>query len=63
MIAASRLNSPGAFSSALYEIMKHLNPGIADLDLNEFRYALENLLPEDGWDSVAIGEPRRQSSD
>ena len=49
MASTNRLNSPEDFSRTLFEIMKDLNPGIADLDLIEFRYALENLLPEEGW--------------
>ena len=52
MSQSSRLNSPEDFSSALFEVMKAIQPGITDLHLTEFRYALENLLPEQGWDSL-----------
>jgi uridine kinase len=52
MPGTNRLNSPEVFSAALFEIMKGIQPGISDLMMYEFRYALENLLPEDGWDSV-----------
>jgi uridine kinase len=50
----NRLNSPEAFSAALFEKMKAIQPGLAGLLLYEFRYALENLLPEAGWDSVEL---------
>lgn len=42
------------FSSTLFEKMKAINPGIADLELYEFRYGLNNLTPEAGWDSVKL---------
>jgi uridine kinase len=38
----------------LFEMMKRINAGIADLELYEFRYALENLYPQDGWNSVVL---------
>lgn len=56
MAGSSRLNNPQVFSDALFELMKRLNPGVADLHPMEFRYALENLLPEEGWDSVVMDE-------
>jgi len=34
--------------------MKCLNPAIADMEPYEFRYALNNLAPEKGWDSVKL---------
>jgi uridine kinase len=34
--------------------MKRVNPGIEDLELYEFRYGLDNLIPEGGWDSVRL---------
>jgi len=52
-MSASNLSSPEVFSETLYEKMKHINPGIEDLELYEFRYALDNLYPQDGgWASV-----------
>jgi uridine kinase len=48
------LNSPEVFSNKLFEVMKGIQPGIAELHLIEFCYALENLLPERGWDSVSL---------
>ena len=57
---------PGAFSELLFEIMKQLNPAVQDLELYEFRYGLNNLLPEGGWelaslDSKEVIEQRVQS--
>ncbi len=42
------------FSSRLYELLDQLNPGIQDLELYEFRYALENITPPGGWTAVEI---------
>ena len=52
MAGTNRLNSPAQFSAVLFEIMKRVNPGVDEMALIEFRYALENLLPEQGWDAV-----------
>jgi uridine kinase len=42
------------FSKTLCEKMKIINPGIGDLELYEFRYGLNNLTPEAGWDNVKL---------
>jgi uridine kinase len=56
-MAASNLFAPGAFSEILYEKMKGINAGIEELELYEFRYALDNLVPENGgWASVELDE-------
>jgi uridine kinase len=47
-----------AFSAALYEVMQRVHPGIQDLALYEFRYALHNLTPRGGWASVALEDAR-----
>ena len=39
------LNNPLAFSEALYEKMKSISAGIAELELYEFRYGLNDLIP------------------
>jgi len=45
--------SPDIFSAILYEQMMRINPGIEDLELYEFRYALDNLYPKvGGWAGV-----------
>jgi uridine kinase len=68
-MAASNLLNPGLFSEALYEKMKAINPGIEELEPYEFRYALNNLYPENGgWAGVELDaradiETRIQSSD
>jgi uridine kinase len=50
----SRLSSPEEFSQYLFETMKATFPGMSRLHLLEFRYALENLLPKDGWNSIRL---------
>jgi hypothetical protein len=54
MIGTSRLRSPLQFSESLFERMLPINPAIQKMALYEFRYALENLYPEAGWDSVEL---------
>jgi uridine kinase len=57
-MAASNLFGSGVFSEILYGAMKAVNAGIEELELYEFRYALNNLYPADGgWASVEL-EPR-----
>ncbi len=43
-----------AFSEALYEKMKSVQEGIAELELYEFRYGLDELVPKNGWESVVL---------
>jgi uridine kinase len=48
-------SKPETFSEILFEKMKQCDPGIAELELYEFRYALDNLEPENGnWSSVNL---------
>ena len=47
-ISEASLFSPENFSAALYEKMRQLTPAIDELELSEFRYALDNLYPEGG---------------
>jgi uridine kinase len=54
---ADRRANADAFSAALYELLQQVSPGIGELELYEFRYALHNLTPPDGWASVALEEP------
>ena len=57
MSASNTLSSPDVFSEILYEKMKRINAGIDEMELYEFRYALNNLVPEDGgWASVELDE-------
>lgn len=43
-----------AFTEALFEKMQDINPGIAGLELYEFRYCLNNITPTSGWASVVV---------
>lgn len=48
--------SPNVFAETLYGSMqKDIAPGIGDMELYEFRYCLNNLIPKDGgWASVRL---------
>ena len=46
--------SPDTFSSALYEKLCRLSPAVGYMELYEFRYALDNLAPAEGWGSVML---------
>ena len=48
------LDNENSFTDILYEKMKTLSPAIRDLESYEFRYALDNLFPQDGWSSVQM---------
>lgn len=48
------LADPQIFSEVLYEKMQHIHAGIADLELYEFRYGLETVIPTEGWQSIAL---------
>ena len=52
MVLLSQLANPEIFSAALFNFMKQINSGITELELYEFRYALDNLFPGKGWDSI-----------
>ena len=55
MSVESALYHPEVFSEILFDKMKRINPGIEELELYEFRYALQNLYPESGgWASVQL---------
>jgi uridine kinase len=54
MMSTLSMFDPATFSAILYEKMLPLNKAIGDLELYEFRYALNNLYPENGWDSVIL---------
>ncbi len=54
-MTANRLADPTWFSEALFEKMQAIHDGIQDLELYEFRYGLNNLVPEEGgWPSVVL---------
>lgn len=55
MEVTSDLLRADVFSECLYEKMKSINAGVADLELYEFRYCLDNFFPaQGGWASVAL---------
>ncbi len=56
-MSARNTFSPEAFSETLYKKMQRINLGIEDLELYEFRYALDNLYPgKGGWAAVELDE-------
>lgn len=54
MAGTNILNSPEDFSEALYEKMKSINAGIEELELYEFRYGLNDLIPDQGWEAIRL---------
>ena len=47
------LDDPAVFTEVLHEKMKQVNPGIAEMELYEFRYGLNNLVPgAGGWAAI-----------
>lgn len=55
MLKSDMLSDPAEFSRLLFNKMHFINPGIADLELYEFRYGLDNLTPEQGnWSRIQI---------
>ncbi len=54
MFISQTLSSPEAFSKALFEKMKTIQPAIADLEPYEFRYCLNNITPEGGWATIQL---------
>jgi uridine kinase len=54
-MSTSNAYNSDIFSATLFEKMKQINPAVADMELYEFRYALHDLIPEDGgWESVKL---------
>jgi uridine kinase len=51
--------SPDFFPQALFEIMKDIEPAIREMELYEFRYALNNITPAQGWKSIHL-DPREE---
>ena len=54
MLGTNRMNSPQAFTAALYDALKPVNPGLEDLAIYEFRYGLDTVLPEGGWEALTL---------
>ena len=53
-LPTENLYRPDVFSAMLYKIIQRINPGVERLELYEFRYGLDNLSPEQGWESVRL---------
>jgi uridine kinase len=45
---------PDVFSELLFEKMKHICRALKDLELYEFRYALNNITPAAGWEPIPL---------
>lgn len=59
MEAAENMQDPilrnnDLFSEKLFEIMRVLCPALDDLELYEFRYCLENITPDQGWQALEL---------
>lgn len=54
MDEAEKLSNNDRFSESLFETLRVLCPALDDLELFEFRYCLENITPEQGWQSVEL---------
>jgi uridine kinase len=54
MIGTNRLKSTEEFTTALFKALKTIQPGLENLAFYEFRYALENYFPEEGWEKIQI---------
>ena len=52
MIGTNRLKSAEDFTASLFKELQKIQPGVEDLAFYEFRYALENYFPENGWESI-----------
>ena len=44
------------FPKKIYQKLKLISPAVGQLELYEFIYALENFLPEAGWESIHMKE-------
>ncbi len=51
---ADNIFNPPEFTSALFEKLKLIDPGLEDLEIYEFRYGLNNLIPQGGWDKLDL---------
>ena len=48
------LDNGETFSKILFKKMKILTPAVREMELYEFRYGLNNLIPPEGWSSVKL---------
>ncbi|NJD60574.1 MAG: hypothetical protein C3F13_00410 [Anaerolineales bacterium] len=52
--AGRALNNLDDFTQRLFRKMKILAPAVGGMELYEFRYGLNNLIPDTGWSSVML---------
>ncbi len=45
------------FAQVLFGKMKQITPAIQNMELFEFKYALENLVPKSGWETINLEDP------
>jgi uridine kinase len=57
MQSSTSLYSSDGFSEVLYEKIGSLSPACSGLALYEFRYALDNIAPDQGWQSIEVLPP------
>ncbi|MCJ7694197.1 MAG: hypothetical protein MUO40_02125 [Anaerolineaceae bacterium] len=57
MVLEESLSSKELFSKQLCIILTQINSGIAELELYEFRYALANITPVEGWYNIKLPPP------
>jgi uridine kinase len=48
------VNNPTLFAEALFTKMKQLCPALNELEMYEFNYCMENVVPDAGWDSIEL---------
>jgi uridine kinase len=48
------LDNLDIFTKRLFRMMKILSPAVRGLELYEFRYGLNNLIPDEGWSAVVL---------
>lgn len=53
-MAEINLKNNDQFSETLFDRMQKISPAVKGMELYEFRYALENITPPAGWDSIAL---------
>jgi len=54
MQQSARISSSYEFSVALFEKLKLISPAVGKLEIYEFQYCLENVIPKTGWQSVEL---------
>ena len=54
MPQSARISTSHEFSLDLFEKMKSISPAVGGLELYEFQYCLENVIPRSGWQSVEL---------